>query len=62
MKNGIIINGVKYEAVESKVEYGCEGCDFAGDDKRPCTLSSIGSVCTIFGSNAIFVKHKDQEK
>lgn len=30
MQNGIIINGVKYEAVETTARDGCYGCAFEG--------------------------------
>lgn len=59
MQNGIIINGLKYEAVETPARDGCDGCAFAwmigGCLKRnPCfAFLPLG---------VIFVKLKDQEK
>jgi hypothetical protein len=58
MQNGIIINGVKYEAVETTTREACDGCAFSG---------LIGGClkhnpCFAFHPlNVNFVKFKDQE-
>lgn len=55
MDNGIIINGVKYEAVETQTRNGCNGCAFEviGGCLKPTPCSSFRPL------DVIFVKLKD---
>lgn len=58
MKNGIIIDGEKYEAVETQTLGGCDGCAFKGMiggclKRNPCFAFHPLDV--------IFVKLKDQD-
>lgn len=57
MQNGIIINGVKYEAVETTARDGCDGCAFEGMIGG-CLMHN---PCFAFHPlDVIFVKFKDR--
>lgn len=60
MQNGIIINGVKYKAVETQSLDGCDGCAFVGGLRGKCMRRC---PCLAFHpKDVIFKKLKDQEK
>lgn len=58
MEDGIIINGVKYDAAEAQTLNGCKGCVF--DTGQGCRAHS---PCFAFHPlDVIFVKSKDKKK
>ena len=50
----IIINGVRYDAVETKTEFACEECDL----RKICEQAPYCTICLVFdiGENKCFKK------